>query len=213
MRISRVSILTLLFTVSLSAAGASGTSESEIENLEAELARAQTERDQAFLNPKLASDSALLKTRDDAVSEKKKQLAEKVRDFNTRPKRKKPDARALSLSTLDAKDADDQSPEGFDHEKSSAPVLPLQTEIKSKPSESSPAEQTVLSGEGIQDEISYPKKGAAAPAGAKFPVPASPVADSKVSPEPKVSGTSTPGSQTEIQYPKKKSLKNSVPFD
>lgn len=152
-----VSCMTFFLLSSLSLAGTLGTLESEIETLEGEVAKAQNERDALLLKPEAGKNNPAVQTKTEALEEKKRALRERMKDLNTRPKTVAKDPSQLGidadlLSTQPDPNDRDDTPRG------NAPlrVAPaVETPIRAT---SAPKEGLVLSGEGIQSEITYPKK-------------------------------------------------------
>lgn len=185
-RILSVSSLTLFLLTSFSAAGTLGTVEGEIENLESEVARAQNERDALILKAPQAKDNPAVKAKTEALEEKRKALSTRLTELNTRPKAKAKDPSKLKIDAdltnpeLDKNETED-SPRGH------TPVVNAATENEPARAVEPLKPETVLSGEGIQGEITYGKKKSAS----SEITPASPL-------------PSAPG-LSEIQYaPKKK---------
>lgn len=152
-----MSFLTYFLITTLSVAGNLGTVESDVESLESEVARAQNERDALILKSPKGKNDPAVQAKIDALEERKKELTRRLTEMNVRPKAKIKDPSELQIdadlmSTEPDKNDTDDSPRGH------APVA-------SAPAEESPTRvaepskpETVLSGEGIQGEITYSKK-------------------------------------------------------
>jgi len=208
-RILYVSSLTLLLLASLSGAGTLGTAESEIENLEGEVARAQNERDALLLKTPGVKDDPAVKAKTEALEEKRKALSTRLSEINTRPK-----AKAKSPSELQI-DADLLNPELDKNETEDSPrghTPTVNTTTETEPARVAEASkpETALSGEGIKSEITYSKKKKKSDLlkktkPAPTPTPEMETASSEAvpaSPIPEAPGLS------EIQYAPKKKKKN-----
>lgn len=153
-----MSCMTFFLMTSLSGAGTLGTVENEIETLEGEVAQAQNERDALLLRPGAEKNLPEVQAKTEALEGKKKVLGERLKDLNTRPKAVAKDPSQLVIDAdfsnrqPDPNDRDD-TPRG-----NAPPPLPTRVEVPARSNPTPPREGFVLSGEGIQSEITYSKK-------------------------------------------------------
>ncbi|MBC7386475.1 MAG: hypothetical protein H7301_10000 [Cryobacterium sp.] len=190
MNISGVSLLTFLTYSLLSASHVSGSTESEISELETEVAKAQNERDQIFLSPTAGAKDSSLPAKEQILTEKKNALAKRMREANTR-------ATSKPVFRNPVGSDGENSSEGFSTEAVDRPIVSAPTVHDSPRDSSTHAPETALSGENIKGEITYPKKSPKHLVIRKAPDVSS--ENSEVLPT-----TISESGQSEITYPKKK---------
>ncbi len=187
-RILSVSSLTLILISNLSSAGSLGGSDSEIEALQSDIASSQNERDALLLKSNPSDKDPAIQAKTERVEEKKKALREKTRLQNIKPKRKPPDLSTLTVDPdfmkSDPNDRDD-SPRAAEN------LPPPMINDFQKPRDTPTKEEVVISGEGIQGEITFkkPKKTPAVSNEGATEIPSS---------------SPTNGTAGEIIFPKKK---------
>lgn len=159
-----IAIFSGILPFSSSTAGTLGT-ETETERLQAEVTEARNSLDKALLEKGAKPDDPKIKAKTATLDEKMKAFRKAFQDSQTPPKDK----------NKNYKNAGSERPSG---------VTPA---AKAEP-------ETVLSGEGIQGEITYQKKKKS-------------LGTKKMNTEPTPEASATPAGSglSEIQYPKKKS--------